>query len=175
MSESSHAFNHSTGKCDWCGATRYSVPVNDVCLKRGEDIYAPQPEFQSIRGKIKPIFLKGMDQEMPEEETRLPFVASKLHGLADLFAERNAVYKDNFRMVGRIMVAMFPEGIELKTEEDHNKFHLFMLKIVKLSRYVVNYDQGHIDSIDDDIVYTAMVAALDEEARASRSENGQQA
>lgn len=103
-----------------------------------------------------------------ERETDLPFVAEKLHDLADLFAERNAVYKDNFRMVGRIMEAMFPEGITLKTADEHNKFHLFMLKIVKLSRYAINYEQGHVDSSDDDIVYTAMVAALDEEARLAR-------
>lgn len=95
---------------------------------------------------------------------RLPFVSKHLHEMADLFAERNAVYKDNFRMVGRIMQAMFPDGVELSSEEDHNKFHLFMLAIVKLSRYAINYDQGHKDSLDDMIVYLSMVAALDDES-----------
>lgn len=96
-------------------------------------------------------------------ETHLPFVASHLHSMADLFAERNAVYKDNFRMVGRMMKAMFPEGIKLVTEQDHNKFHLFMLAIVKLSRYANNYEEGHMDSLDDAIVYLSMVAAMDDE------------
>lgn len=94
---------------------------------------------------------------------RLPYATTLLHKMADLFAERNAVYKDNFRMVGKIMEAMFPEGLELKTPEDHNKFHLFMLAIVKLTRYAINYREGHKDSIEDMIVYLSMVAALDAE------------
>lgn len=116
----------------------------------------------------KALMERDTHRKIDADQTELPFVAQKLHALADLFAERNAVYKDNFRMVGKLMEAMFPEGITLKTADDHNKFHLFMLKIVKLSRYAINYEQGHVDSSDDDIVYTAMVAALDEEARLAR-------
>ena len=97
------------------------------------------------------------------DHDRLPYATTLLHKMADLFAERNAVYKDNFRMVGKIMAAMFPEGIELKTPEDHNKFHLFMLAIVKLTRYAINYQGGHKDSLEDMIVYLSMVAALDAE------------
>lgn len=97
------------------------------------------------------------------DHDRLPYATTLLHKMADLFAERNAVYKDNFRMVGKIMQAMFPEGIELKTPEDHNKFHLFMLAIVKLTRYAINYEGGHKDSLEDMIVYLSMVAALDAE------------
>ena len=112
----------------------------------------------------------GIERNSAEENSlcvdhnNLPFVTKHLREMAKLFAERNAVYKDNFRMVGKLMEAMFPEGIELKTKEDHNKFHLFMLAIVKLSRYAINYQDGHKDSIDDMIVYMSMVAALDAEA-----------
>jgi hypothetical protein len=101
---------------------------------------------------------------------RLPYATNLLHKMADLFAERNAVYKDNFRMVGKIMSAMFPGGLELKTPEDHNKFHLFMLAIVKLTRYAINYEGGHKDSLEDMIVYLSMVAALDAEAEAQHPE-----
>lgn len=89
-----------------------------------------------------------------------------LHAAADLFEERNKIYKDNFRMVGKLMVAMFGENTpELKTEEDYNRWHLFELAIVKLSRYAVHYNEGgHADSIEDMIVYLSMVRALDEEA-----------
>lgn len=100
---------------------------------------------------------------MMSDHDRLPYATTLLHKMADLFAERNAVYKDNFRMVGKIMQAMFPEGIELKTPEEHNKFHLFMLAIVKLTRYAINYQGGHKDSLEDMIVYLSMVAALDAE------------
>lgn len=101
----------------------------------------------------------------------LPYVSEFLHGSADTFAQRNAVYKDNYKMVGEIMKALFPKGIKLETPEDHNKFHLFMLAIVKLSRYAINFQTGHKDSVEDLIVYMAMVQALD--AEAEEAKNGQ--
>lgn len=97
--------------------------------------------------------------------TDLPFVSQHLHGLAELFAQRNAVYKDNFRVYGRLMTALFPDGFVATTQEDHNKDHLFMLAMVKLTRYVINYRVGHKDSIDDMIVYLSMIAALDDEQK----------
>lgn len=97
--------------------------------------------------------------------TNLPFVSRHLHELADLFAQRNAVYKDNFRMYGKLMAALFPNGLGSSTEAEHNKDHLFMLAMVKLTRYAINYRAGHKDSLDDLIVYLSMVAALDEENR----------
>lgn len=95
--------------------------------------------------------------------TDLPFVSLHLQGLAELFAKRNAVYKDNFRMYGRLMAALFPDGFSAATEKEHNKDHLFMLAMVKLTRYAINYREGHKDSLDDMIVYLSMVAALDDE------------
>ena len=103
-----------------------------------------------------------VDQTNPHD---LPYVSKLLNDSAALFAQRNAVYKDNFRMVGKIMKALFPgEAPVLETEADYTRWHLFELSIVKLSRYAVNYDKGgHADSLDDMIVYLAMVAALDSE------------
>ena len=102
-----------------------------------------------------------------EGEAKFPEVGEILRRSADLFDERNAVYGNNYEMVGEIMAKMFPDGVTLVTADDHNRFHLFMLKIVKLTRYVVQWQNGgHKDSIEDDIVYSAMVAALDAKARA---------
>lgn len=96
-------------------------------------------------------------------------VAESLVGAAETFAERNKVYGNNYEMVGRIMQAMFPNGITLKTVEDYNRWHLFELAIVKLSRYAVNYEAGgHQDSIHDMIVYLAMVQELDRQAEADK-------
>lgn len=102
-----------------------------------------------------------------DNNTKLPYVSSLMHELADLFETRNLVYKDNFRRVGEVMVGLFPEGPPtLKTADDYNRWHLFELAIVKLTRYAVAYDNGgHKDSIDDMIVYFGMVAALDAEER----------
>lgn len=111
--------------------------------------------------KLKGIPLKPVEVSA----TKDPYVTKLLNEMAGLYAERNAVYKDNYLMVGRIMEAMFPAGKTLRGADDFNRWHLFELAIVKLSRYASNYNQGgHKDSIEDMIVYLAMVAALDAKA-----------
>lgn len=84
-----------------------------------------------------------------------------LREAADLFQERNAVYGDNFKMVGEVMVGLFPNGVTLKTAHDHNRFHILMLLAVKLTRYTVNWEKGHQDSIRDATVYGAMLEMID--------------
>lgn len=79
------------------------------------------------------------------------------------FNERGKVYKDNYRKVGKIMVALFPEGIMVETEEDWCRLHIFLLQIIKQTRYVSNWDRGHADSMRDLAVYAAMLEAIDEE------------
>jgi hypothetical protein len=93
--------------------------------------------------------------------------ADVLSESAKLFAERNAVYKDNWRKVGAIMVALFPDGPpHLETEDDYNRWHLFELAIVKLTRYATHYNEGgHKDSIEDMVVYLSMVASIDRDLR----------
>lgn len=117
------------------------------------------PDFsddEALADAMDPVLLRAHD---------LPYVTNLLNESAALFRKRNAIYKDNFRMVGRIMIAMFGDNPpELKTEADYNRWHLFELFVVKLSRYSINYNAGgHMDSLDDMIVYLAMVAALDAE------------
>ncbi len=80
---------------------------------------------------------------------------------AETFRERNAVYGDNYLNVGRAMTGFFPKGLELKTEDDFNRFHLFMLAVVKMTRYTNNWSVGHADSIHDAMVYCAMVESVD--------------
>ena len=81
---------------------------------------------------------------------------------AKTFEERNAVYANNFKIVGEAMRAFFPEGIELKTAHDHARFHIFMLAVVKLTRYTNNWGKGgHADSIRDASVYCAMLESID--------------
>lgn len=54
------------------------------------------------------------------------------------------------------MTAMFPNGVVLKTAADFNRWHLFELQIVKMTRFA-NSGLVHLDSIQDDQVYGAMV------------------
>ena len=82
-----------------------------------------------------------------------------LEEMAATFRDRNAVYGDNWKMVGKLMEAMFPGGVQLNAAADYEVWHLFELKIVKLSRFVIS-NLTHADSIHDDAVYSAMIEAI---------------
>jgi len=90
--------------------------------------------------------------------------ADILAEMAETFRERNKVYGDNYKRVGDVMVALFPEGVELKTQEDFNTWHLFELMIVKITRFA-NSNLKHKDSIHDAAVYAAMVEYLIKEEK----------
>lgn len=88
-------------------------------------------------------------------------VEGKLMDTIDLYKRRNADYKDNFRVVGEVMHALFPGGIPpVESSLDFQKWHLFELFIVKLTRYTQNYVAGHPDSLKDMRVYLAMLEEL---------------
>lgn len=86
-------------------------------------------------------------------------VPDLLRAMAQTYEERNAVYGDNFKNVGAVMMALFPTGIVLRTEEEFNSWHLFELMVVKLTRFA-NSRLSHCDSIHDAAVYAAMVESL---------------
>ena len=85
--------------------------------------------------------------------------ADILAEMADTFRERSKVYGDNYKRVGDVMSAVFPEGVMLVTPEDFNVWHLFELMVVKMTRFA-NSSLTHEDSIHDLAVYAAMVESL---------------
>jgi hypothetical protein len=72
--------------------------------------------------------------------------------------ERSAVYGDNFRMIAPMVRILFPNGVPAGLVET-DAWHLFELKLVKLSRFAVS-GLTHLDSIHDDMVYSAMIEML---------------
>jgi len=84
--------------------------------------------------------------------------ADILESMAATYRERNAVYGDNFRMVGKLMAVLFPNGVPAEILHS-DQFHLFELKLVKLSRFAISGLQ-HQDSIHDDGVYSAMIEQI---------------
>lgn len=91
----------------------------------------------------------------PPRETT---AADVLSAMADTFRERNKVYGSNYLMVSKLVKVMFPDGVPPGlVETDH--WHLFELKLVKLSRFAIS-GLTHIDSIHDDAVYAAMIEAI---------------
>jgi len=90
------------------------------------------------------------------------FVAKELEKKARLFEERNALYGDNYIRFGTIMKALFPKGLVLKTEQDFNRFGIFVQVVAKVTRYGENFARGgHDDSLDDNAVYSMMLKQLD--------------
>lgn len=90
-------------------------------------------------------------------------VGDKLKAAGKLFDERNAVYGDNHDRLAAVMVGLFPEGATLSTSQDHARYTLIALMVVKLTRYTVNWrNGGHSDSLKDLAVYATMLEALDE-------------
>lgn len=98
----------------------------------------------------------------PTPESIARTAADILEQAGATFRERNAVYKDNAVLVGNVMAALFPNGVQIKTAEDHHMYHLFELIIVKLTRFA-NSGLKHADSIHDTVVYAAMCENLVEQ------------
>lgn len=84
-----------------------------------------------------------------------------LQSMALTWRERNKQYGDNFRMVAKLVAILFPNGVPPELVVD-DRWHLFELKLVKLSRFAIS-NLTHKDSIHDDAVYSAMIESLIEE------------
>src|ERR1700746_2880029 len=79
-----------------------------------------------------------------------------LEEMARTFREKNKMYGDNYLAVGKVMQALFPNGITLKTEYDHILFHWISWSVGKLTRFV-NSGMKDQNSIHDLAVYAAMI------------------
>lgn len=76
------------------------------------------------------------------------------------YAQRNAAYGDSYKEHGKIMAALFPNGITLNSVEDFNRFGVFNMMVSKVFRCSANFKAGHVDSMLDLSVYSAMLLEL---------------
>lgn len=102
-----------------------------------------------------------------------PTVPEMLTKAARLYEQRNIIYGDNYKRFGPIMALLFPNGIELKSQDDFNRFGIFVQIVAKVTRYAEMFTRGgHSDSLDDNAVYSMMLQELDHE-KARRSINAE--
>jgi hypothetical protein len=94
--------------------------------------------------------------------------ADVLAEMAETYRARNAVYGDNFMMVAKLVKVLFPNGVPPGLVE-RDEWHLFELKLVKLSRFAIS-NLTHLDSIHDDAVYSAMIESILRKAEGARNE-----
>jgi hypothetical protein len=76
--------------------------------------------------------------------------------------ERGGKYKDSMFRSSEALVALFPDGLTLRTAEDWTRAQTLMQIVGKLGRYCSNWEElGHEDSALDNINYNAILASLD--------------
>ncbi len=119
-----------------------------LCRKDTEHLY-------SALGQILGKHIKAAVQ--PERDP-----AKLLSAAAATFAERNAMYGDNYKSFGQVLLACFGGAIPaINTVEDVNRLSIIIQLVGKLTRYCVNFEEGgHQDSAHDGIVYNAILEAL---------------
>jgi hypothetical protein len=84
-----------------------------------------------------------------------------LRDCADTYEQRNKLYGDNYKKFGRVMMAVFPNGLVLAGEDDFNRLGIFIQCVSKLTRYSEMLTRGgHQDSAHDLSVYAAMLEEL---------------
>ena len=89
-------------------------------------------------------------------------VPEMLRDAAGIYEQRNKIYGDNYKRFGKVMALLFPDGVTLKTEDDFNRFGIFVQLVSKETRYAENFLRGgHDDSLDDTSVYSMMLKELD--------------
>jgi hypothetical protein len=77
-----------------------------------------------------------------------------------LCEEKSKQYGNTYYKFGTVMIALHPDGINLKTEKDFQVYGVYLMIIHKLTRISQNIFSGekmNIDSITDLSVYAAML------------------
>lgn len=82
--------------------------------------------------------------------------ADVLSEMAATHRERAETYGDSFAMLGEVMSRLYPDGVALMTADDHRKWHLFEMIVVKICRFAAS-QLTHVDSIHDIGVYAAIL------------------
>ena len=91
------------------------------------------------------------------------YVPDNLRLCAKTYEERNKIYGDCYKVQGRIMKEIFPDGIPMLDPNDFNRAGIVFKIIDKVIRYSANFSEGgHKDSLHDISVYCIMLMELDE-------------
>ena len=99
--------------------------------------------------------------------------ADILRGMAETYEEKAKEYGERqYLHIGKMLEVMYPNGLTLKGADEFNRLHLFILMMVKISRYSQNFKRGgHQDSTHDLAVYTSMLEAFEDEKRIDKFAN----
>lgn len=102
----------------------------------------------------------GPVQRQPGLLDHCATVPGILNDAAKTFAQRSAIYGDNYKRFGPAFLALFPDGKlpEIKSAADVTRLGLMVQIVGKMTRYAENFTTGgHLDSARDMCVYAAML------------------
>lgn len=147
-------------------------PVNsELGLNEGKpiaDVYIDDRAI-TFNGKWGEDFVSEVLRFVPhykKRRNRPKGVVDRMADAANLFEIRSAQYGEAYLQHGYIMAALFPDGLELKTAEDFNRFGIMNMMVSKLNRYSNNFGNlGHQDSSRDLGVYSFMLEEVDERCK----------
>ena len=90
-------------------------------------------------------------------------VPDQIKALADIHQDRQETYGQDYLRIGPSLLGMFPDGVELRSEQDMTRFALFCQAHGKLLRYAARFTQGgHGDSLDDLSIYSQLLKHVDD-------------
>lgn len=104
-----------------------------------------------------------IEPQKPQQNSSSESSTSLFSELDALHENRSKAYDDNYIRHGAVVEGFFKGEVRLVTREDHVRFGLLTQIIGKLTRYCVNFQEGHLDSLDDLCVYARLLRKYDEE------------
>lgn len=126
----------------------------------------PIEELTEMADGAKPNMAIVKDKEESPDSPPKPkfkFVQAELLQKAQLYADRNEIYGDNYKHFGAIL-SLILQGQTLDTTNINQMSRLgnFVQVVSKVTRYGANFAKGgHDDSLDDICVYSMMQKELD--------------
>jgi hypothetical protein len=136
----------------------------DICNMYGKErIHTWRYDKNQDWTQTIPIFIPLPEYlRFPKEPTIRENAGNILANAAKIYKSRNEEYGDAYKKFGNLVIALFPDGVVLKTKEDFDRWGVLTILLSKIQRYCANFNKGgHPDSLDDSMSYSAMLQELD--------------
>ena len=81
---------------------------------------------------------------------------------SELYISKSKEYGSTYKDFGKVAAALFPGGLKIITEDEWNRFGVYVMlihKMMRISRKIFNAEIS-VDSIKDMQVYAAMLEEL---------------
>lgn len=117
--------------------------------------------------KTKSDIKKALRAKLPPRQTLWnstpkASVPELLRAGAATYEQRNKLYADNYKRIGKLLEIIYPNGLPANFDaDDWNRFGVWFMIFAKSVRYAMNMKAGgHKDSAHDMMVYAAMLEEL---------------